>query len=83
MKRFADAFVQNADGSWFCKAPVEFVDPKGTRWNVTPGVTYRPGKNLIAGYDIAGWLAAWYVSESAPLGIDFPRDGNGGSTQPG
>jgi hypothetical protein len=73
MQRFADAFVRNADGSWFCRATVDFIAPNGERASVTPGVTYRPGK-LVMGFDIATWLDDWADHRKAPAGVSFePR----------
>lgn len=70
MKKFADAFVRNADGSWFCRAPAEFIAPNGVRMGVTPGATYRAGKPLN-GIDIAKWLDDWDAHGAKPPGVDF------------
>lgn len=71
MQKFASAFVRNPDGSWFCCTPAEFALSDGTRVNVTPGVTYRRGKSLLAGRDIAQWLDDWSRYGVQPPGIDF------------
>jgi hypothetical protein len=70
MKRFADAFVRNPDGSWFCRAPAEFVTHEGVRRSVTPGATYRLGKPLD-GIDIARWLEEWNAHGVQPPGVEF------------
>ena len=71
MQKFADAFVRNPDGSWFCRAPAEFIPPTGDRVTVTPGVTYRVGK-LAHGWDVARWLNEWTQHGRAPIGVSFP-----------
>ena len=69
MQKFADAFVRNPDGSWFCRAPVHFVGPSGP-FTATPGATYRRGRTM-SGYDIAAWLDGWHEQKREPLGIVF------------
>ena len=69
MQRIVSAFVQNPDGSWFCRAPVHIVGPKGPA-TTTPGVTYRRGK-LLNGYDVAQWLDEYKAHGASPLGVDF------------
>jgi hypothetical protein len=71
MQKFADCFVRNPDGSWFCRAPAEFIDPHGERHSLTPGVTYRPGRGF-AGVDIAKWLDDWQRAKITPAGFSFP-----------
>jgi hypothetical protein len=70
VRKFADAFVRNADGSWFCRAPAEFVAPNGVRTSVTPGATYRLGKPLN-GVDVAKWLDEWDTHGVKPPGVEF------------
>jgi hypothetical protein len=67
--RFAEAFVQNTDGSWFCRAPAHFLGRNGPH-TTTPGVTYRRGRPT-QGYDIAEWLDNWTKSGHPPVGIEF------------
>jgi hypothetical protein len=71
MKYFSTCFVQNADGSWFCRAPAEFIDQTGKLWNATPGATYRAGNSLVGGHDIAKWLTDWVTYNAVPPGITF------------
>lgn len=67
--KFVRAFVQNPDGSWFCREPVHIIGANGA-WTTTPGVTYRKGK-LVNGYDVAGWLDAWHQDGVSPIGVEF------------
>jgi hypothetical protein len=69
VQKFVEAFVQNPDGSWFCRASVQFVGPSGP-FTTTPGATYRRGQ-AINGYDIAAWLDDWQKHKRAPLGVAF------------
>jgi hypothetical protein len=69
MEKFAEAFVRNPDGSWFCRAPVHFTGPQGPL-TTTPGATYRRGHPLN-GYDIARMLDDWYNARVPPIGIRF------------
>ena len=70
VQRFAEAFVRNRDGSWFCRAPVQFMAVAGEIHTVTPGVTYRRGK-LVHGVDIAQWLDDWHAHGASPPGVNF------------
>ena len=70
MQKFADAFVRNADGSWFCRAPAEFVAHSGVRMSVTPGATYRRGRPFN-GMEIARWLDDWDAHGTQPPGVEF------------
>jgi hypothetical protein len=70
VQKFAEAFVRNPDGSWFCRARAEFVAPDGERMNVTPGASYRRGK-LYSGQDIARWLDDWNAHRAVPPGVVF------------
>jgi hypothetical protein len=69
IRKFANAFVRDGDGSWFCRAPAHFLGPYGPM-TVTPGVTYRRGEP-IDGYDIARWLDEWESRQQAPIEIAF------------
>jgi len=69
MHKFYEAFVQNPDGSWFCRAPAQLIGPNGP-YSTTPGITYRRGRP-IQGYDIAEWLDAWKTEGQRPVGIEF------------
>jgi hypothetical protein len=71
VKKFAEAFVRNADGSWFCRAPAEFVIPERGRFDVTPGVTYRRGHSPVGGADVAKWLDEWHSDGAMPPGVKF------------
>jgi hypothetical protein len=70
VQKFAEAFVRNPDGSWFCRAPGEFVHPNGERVSVTPGVTYRRGGSLH-GIDVARWLDDWANHGKQPPDVVF------------
>ena len=67
--KFAEAFVRNPDGSWFCRAVRHILGPNGPL-TITPGVTYRAGKP-VNGYDIGQWLADWHDHQLEPIHIQF------------
>jgi hypothetical protein len=69
MENFAKAFVRNPDGTWFCRAPVQFIGAHGPA-TTTPGVTYRRGGGVY-GYDIAQWLDDWERHGKGPIHIQF------------
>jgi hypothetical protein len=66
---FAQAFVRNPDGSWFCRAPVQIVGPQGP-FTFTPGTTFSKGKS-INGYQVAEWLDDWHEHGRIPIRIAF------------
>ena len=65
--KFADAFVRNPDGSWFCRAAKHIVGPNGPL-TITPGVSYRAGRP-VNGYDIGQMLTDWHYHRVEPLHI--------------
>ena len=69
MDKFANCFVRNPDGTWFCRAPIHIIGPNGPV-TTTPGTSFRPGK-LLNGYDIGAWLEAWNETGRAPLNVQF------------
>lgn len=62
--------MRNEDGTWFCRAPAQFIADGGSLVTVTPGVTYRRGKRFN-GVDIAQWLDDWRERGARPPGVSF------------